>query len=191
MLPGRRAILSGAVGASLGAAGMFYGSERASAQAAGQVGTSSNPVDVQAFSLAVQNGADLNGSDLNNVGSLGVESELSVIDSTLYAKNGNLHQETRTITVPANGTTAVSSTGGRGSGIVALHERQNNSAGLFFVDRNTDDITELADSTNSFASSPGVEKFNLFVNGSADLVVENTSSNDYDVNVYWNRISPP
>lgn len=86
MLPGRRAILSGAVGASLGAGGMFYGSERASAQGGGQVGTSSNPVDVEAYNLNVQgsvsgidtlsDGDDFDGqgsSKFSNLQSLGVE----------------------------------------------------------------------------------------------------------------------
>lgn len=63
MLPGRRAILSGAVGASLGAAGMFSATERASAQASGQVGTSSKPLDVEGYAVNVQNKLTASGTN--------------------------------------------------------------------------------------------------------------------------------
>jgi len=72
----RRSILaSAAAAAGLGSLGT-YGVQQASAQAsgpAGQVGTASEPVDVQAWDLDVQNGATFNGTDVTGVGSLGVE----------------------------------------------------------------------------------------------------------------------
>jgi len=74
LLPGRRGVLKGAAllgGGALVGAGT---ADRASAQASGQVGTSSDPVDVEAYDLAVQNqlssNVDAGGNDLTNVGSL-------------------------------------------------------------------------------------------------------------------------
>ena len=77
MLPGRRSVLKGAAllgGGALVGAGT---ADRASAQASGQVGTSSDPVDVEAYDLAVQNqlssNLDAGGNDLTNVGSLNTD----------------------------------------------------------------------------------------------------------------------
>jgi len=70
MLPGRRGVLkAGGLVAGGGVLGALS-ADRASAQAAGQVGTASDPVDVEAFDLNVQDGATFNGSDISNVGSL-------------------------------------------------------------------------------------------------------------------------
>ena len=71
----RRGVLAALTGvAGAGALGAY--SQRASAQAAGQVGTSSEPVDVEAWDLTVQNGAtlggdlDAGGNSLTNVGAV-------------------------------------------------------------------------------------------------------------------------
>jgi hypothetical protein len=48
MLPGRRAVLAGLAGAGAGAVGMRSATDDASAQAVGQIGTDSEPVDVEA-----------------------------------------------------------------------------------------------------------------------------------------------
>jgi len=61
------------------------GVDEASAQAAGQVGTSSDPVDAFAYTLDVQNGAEFNGTDISGVGSVSIE-QLSLTP---------VHQETR------------------------------------------------------------------------------------------------
>jgi hypothetical protein len=72
----RRGVLAALTGvAGAGALGAY--SQRASAQAAGQVGTSSEPVDVEAWDLTVQNqlAADLDagGNSLTNVGAVETE----------------------------------------------------------------------------------------------------------------------
>jgi hypothetical protein len=86
LLPGRRGVLKGA--ALLGGGGVLgaLSADRASAQAAGQVGTQANPVDAFAYSLDVQNGATFNGTDIGGVGSL------SVVE--LIADNAIVSQDT-------------------------------------------------------------------------------------------------
>jgi len=74
LLPSRRRVLqAGGLVAGGGVLGALS-ADRASAQASGQVGTSSDPVDVEAYDLAVQNelssSVDAGGNDLTNVGSL-------------------------------------------------------------------------------------------------------------------------
>jgi len=74
LLPSRRRVLqAGGLVAGGGVLGALT-ADRASAQASGQVGTSSDPVDVEAFDLGVQNqlssSVDAGGNDLTNVGSL-------------------------------------------------------------------------------------------------------------------------
>jgi len=92
MLPGRRGVLK--AGALLGG-GALVGAgtaDRASAQAAGQVGTSSDPVDVEAYDLAVQHqlssNLDAGGNDLTNVGSLKTN-QLSTSQGTLWDRANN------------------------------------------------------------------------------------------------------
>jgi hypothetical protein len=79
MLPGRRGVLKGAAllgGGALVGAGT---ADRASAQAAGQIGTASDPVDVEAYDLAVQNqlssNLDAGGNDITNVGSISTNNQ--------------------------------------------------------------------------------------------------------------------
>ena len=62
-------------GSGLGAGGLAaLGISEASAEgAAGQVGTDTEPVDVEAWDLNVQNGATFNGSDVKGVGVMDVE----------------------------------------------------------------------------------------------------------------------
>jgi len=57
------------------------GVDEATAQAAGQQGTASSPNDMFAYNLDVQNGADFNGSDIDNVRSFSTE----VADITPFA----------------------------------------------------------------------------------------------------------
>jgi len=77
LLPTRRRVLqAGGLVAGGGVLGALT-ADRASAQASGQVGTSSDPVDVEAYNLAVQNqlssSVDAGGNDINNVGSVNTD----------------------------------------------------------------------------------------------------------------------
>jgi len=90
----RRGFLSAAAAvAGLGALGI-YSSYPASAQAAGQVGSASNPIDVEAWTLTVQNqlagDLDAGGNDLTNVGAAEV-GELSneVLFASEFATSGS------------------------------------------------------------------------------------------------------
>jgi len=69
--------------------------DRASAQASGQVGTSSDPVDVEAFDLNVQDGATFNGSDISNVGSLNT-TNMSFVRAYLSTSKTGITADTRT-----------------------------------------------------------------------------------------------
>jgi len=74
-----RRAFAAAVGGTLGASGLVaLGVDPAAAQAAGQVGTSSDPVDAFTYDLVVQNALqsdlDAGGNKLTNVGSLSTES---------------------------------------------------------------------------------------------------------------------
>jgi hypothetical protein len=84
LMPSRRAILAGGAGLVGGAA--LTG--QASAQsAAGQVGTSSEPVDVEAFDVTVQNGLDMADNTISNVNGLTASS--AVIGGTVTATDVN------------------------------------------------------------------------------------------------------
>jgi hypothetical protein len=98
----RRGVLAALTGvAGAGALGAY--SQRASAQAAGQVGTQSEPVDVEAWDLTVQNqlAADLDagGNSLTNVGA--VEAEEAIIANTAARANLSANQTIPTDTVTA------------------------------------------------------------------------------------------
>lgn len=93
LLPGRRGVLKGAAllgGGALVGAGT---ADRASAQAAGQVGTSSDPVDVVAYSVQDRGGANMaleviaSGSVQLSSGSATVTVE-SASDTTYYLALG-------------------------------------------------------------------------------------------------------
>jgi len=84
LMPSRRAILAGGAGLVGGAA--LTG--QASAQsAAGQVGTASEPVDVEAFDVTVQNGLDMADNTISNVNGLTASS--AVIGGTVTATDVN------------------------------------------------------------------------------------------------------
>lgn len=72
MLPGRRAVLAGLAGAGAGAVGMRSATDDASAQAVGQIGTDSEPVDVEAETVDASavnaDDLDIGGSDLLSSG---------------------------------------------------------------------------------------------------------------------------
>lgn len=73
LMPSRRQTVAGLglLGAGVGAGRLSSGTARA--EAAGQVGTDTDPVDVKAWDLDVQNGAGFNGSDVTGVGALETE----------------------------------------------------------------------------------------------------------------------
>lgn len=73
LMPSRRQTVAGLglLGAGVGAGRLSSGTARA--EAAGQVGTDTDPVDVQAWDLDVQNGAEFNGNPLTGVGPLETE----------------------------------------------------------------------------------------------------------------------
>jgi len=96
LLPSRRRVLqAGGLVAGGGVLGALT-ADRASAQASGQVGTSSDPVDVEAFDLNVQDGATFNGSDISNVGSVSTGS-VAVTDTLI---NSGLAYGTTVAAIP-------------------------------------------------------------------------------------------
>jgi len=105
----RRGLLSAAAGvAGLGALGI-YSSYPASAQAVGQVGTASNPIDVEAWSLNVQDqlagDLDAGGNSLANVASAEVKQQIVGPWTSLHAAVDweRPHHSNGTVTVAVPG----------------------------------------------------------------------------------------
>lgn len=85
----RRQFALAASGVLSAGALMALGVDEASAQAAaGQVGTSSDPVDAFAYTLDVQNGAEFNGTDISGVGSVSADS-IGVTDGVTLSGDDN------------------------------------------------------------------------------------------------------
>lgn len=87
LMPSRRQTIAGLGLLGAGAGVGRLSTERARAQAAGQVGTDTDPVGLKAWDLDVQNGATFNGSDLLDVGTAEVE-DAEITDETLIVSDG-------------------------------------------------------------------------------------------------------
>ena len=93
LMPSRRSVLAGMAGAGIGAAGMYGASETARAQAAGQVGTETDPVDVKAWNLNVANqltsDLDAGGNSVTNLAGVETEELRTTPTRTIVQLDGN------------------------------------------------------------------------------------------------------
>jgi hypothetical protein len=151
-----RRAFAAAVGGTLGASGLVaLGVDPAAAQAAGQVGTSSDPVDAFAYNLDVQNGATFNGTDISGVGSFSTDTIGSyslTVGPTSQKQLDPDEQEPNAIFI-------IQSFGNPGR------------SGIFKLD-NAGGANDIG-TAKSIGTSSGASQVNIF-NDSGVVVVENT-----------------
>lgn len=94
----RRQFAAAATGTLGAGALMALGVDEASAQAAGQQGTASSPNDMFAYNLDVQNGAEFNGTDIENAGSLSTTGSITINNSILFSESYVLNDDEATDT---------------------------------------------------------------------------------------------
>jgi len=179
MLPGRRGVLK--AGALLGG-GALVGAgtaDRASAQASGQVGTSNDPVDVEAYDLAVQNqlssSVDVGGNDLTNVGSINttdvtIDAPAGVAQVGAIGGGGELISSNE-FTLSDDGSETLIPNFVAGQAAMGLIRSASSGDGIMFT-ATSSNIT-LQNTDGSWATSDTDTNHCLFKDSNANLVLKN------------------
>jgi len=175
LLPSRRRVLqAGGLVAGGGVLGALT-ADRASGQASGQVGTSSDPVDVEAYDLAVQNqlssSIDAGGNDLTNVGSVSTDLLQSNRIENPDDSDNIVITQSETLSAGAKAELLPSISKSELAGFLTV--RFGNGAGLFLVESSSETTTEVSDPRGNFSTSEGT--------GSSVNVYYDSSNSRYEI----------
>ncbi len=143
VMPSRRDFVKMGGGAAVGAAGVYAATGGAAGQTgpAGQQGTESEPNDMYAWDLDVQNGATFNGNPLSGVGAMDVEKrivpDITTGTSEFFVEysdtSGYSNSQIQQITEGVSTTTTViySSPHAGGGGLCLVQGRSSDVSGRF------------------------------------------------------------